>query len=201
MEMQQIWLEGEGSMPNNAALKSERFVTIRDKPPFRFVTVYEGFAASVQAAMKMAPLVARLRAEFEVQTTLWAFDEFERFPELIEQATTEMVEADMIVISTQSPAGLPPRIKNWIERWALRKQGNPSALVALMGPGNPARPEPSLKSFLQRAAQSGGMDFFCAAIEPKADAPGDDDSALPSDPVWRKNSSPVIVEYGDEVAG
>ncbi len=156
-------------MAKLAAFETGRPRSVKENPPFRFVAIYEGVSAGAQAALRMAPLLARVKQEFEVQTSFWTFDEIERFPERIDQATREMVEADLIVVSTQSRAGLEPRFKNWIEGWARRKQGNPCALVALLGPGNPTRPEPSLRSFLQRMAESGGMDFFFATVAPQAE--------------------------------
>jgi hypothetical protein len=137
---------------------------MNQSPIFRLLIIYENFSAGVQSIVSMDPMLRHLKPQFEVQTRLWSFDEFEHFPQLIERATHEAVEADIIVVSAQSEAGLPARIHQWIEHWAALKHGNHSAIVALVGLGNAIRQKASLRAFLKRVAKGCGMAFFCGTV-------------------------------------
>jgi len=136
-----------------------------EKPLLHFFITYQDFSAGVQAILTMDPRLRQLKPRLQVQTELRAFDELECVPKLVDRATLKGVGADIIVVSAQGPTGLPTAMRQRIERWAPQKQGNPSAIVALVDPDDSERQDASVGRFLRHATRLGSMDFFCVVVQ------------------------------------
>jgi hypothetical protein len=74
----------------------------------------------------------------------WEFDELRTFPQLCDQATEEVLSADILMFSTLEPNELPTEIWTWIESWAPRQKGRAHSLVALVGGGGRRANDPPL---------------------------------------------------------
>ncbi|HTX22216.1 MAG TPA: hypothetical protein VMD27_10225 [Candidatus Aquilonibacter sp.] len=133
----------------------------------KIVIVHGDLITGIQATAVLRRLAAGLDAEFEIKCDDWQIDsgvwKFEMLhdPELWEQAASEAVEADMIIISVGSEE-LPVCMERWIESVLSTKAGAPAALVALLDRSNEAFGDP-LRSevYLRRLAEQFGLDFFC----------------------------------------
>lgn len=129
--------------------------------------LHESLIAGIAAVAVLRRLVAQLEAELKIQSGAWQIDsnvwkfEMLRNPELRAQAAADAAEADMIIISVGS-AGMPDRVRDWIESVLPMKDGRPAALVALLDRGNDASGEPPRSgAYLRRLAGEYGLDFFC----------------------------------------
>ena len=133
----------------------------------KIVIVYEDLVTGIEATAVLSRLAGHLETELEIKRDTWWMDncvwkfEMLRDPELWQLAVTEVVEADIIIISIGG-AELPVCARNWIESVLPMKEGRPAALVALLNrgqdvPGKPSRPE----AYLRRLAGQCGFDFFC----------------------------------------
>ncbi|HEY1663708.1 MAG TPA: hypothetical protein VGI03_14920 [Verrucomicrobiae bacterium] len=135
---------------------------------FKIVIVHDDLISAIQAVEMLKRLAERLESEhgigcniWQTINNIWKFDWLED-PELWEQVVANTIEADMIIISAGSSTELPACVRNWIEKALPRKQGEPTALVALIGGERKNRSESSQSGvFLRQMAQQFGFDFFC----------------------------------------
>lgn len=133
----------------------------------KIVIVHGDLITGIHAAAVLRRLAAGLDAEFEIKSDEWRIDsgvwKFEMLhdPELWEQAASEAVEADMIIISAGGDE-LPVCVEQWIESVLPLKAGGPAALVALLDQSDEASGGPlRLEVYLRRLAEQFGLDFFC----------------------------------------
>jgi hypothetical protein len=135
--------------------------------PVNVLIVHEDFDAAIRARMTLVPFLDALKPDFAVRLDLWGLDELQTFPLLREDAAAEALAADIVVVTLQEGAELPPAIREWFAIWAPKKKGRPSAFVALSGNGsrNGGGVLP-LRAYFREVAQNGGMDFFCPTTAP-----------------------------------
>lgn len=136
---------------------------------FKVIIVHEDTVAGMQAVNVLQQLASQLENKlgmdinpWEICSHVWQFNWLED-PQLYEQAVAESIKADMIIISTDGRAELPPRVRGWIESVLPQKKGAAAALVALLGDNHEtAAASPSVRYLRQLAAQY-GVDFLCNA--------------------------------------
>ncbi len=133
----------------------------------KLIIVHKNLIAGIATVAVLRRLVAPLEAELGSQSGAWQIDsnvwkfEMLRDPELCVEAAAEAAEADMIIISVGG-AGLPARVRDWLESVLPMKDGRPAALVALLDRGNDTGGEPPFsEDYLRRLAGQYGLDFFC----------------------------------------
>lgn len=139
--------------------------------PLRAILVYEDVAAALRAQDLIHRLASELQPEFELSNEVWKF-ELLRHLQLKEEARAEAVEADLIIISAGKDTELPEMITSWIESWLADKVGRHTSLIALFNREEPSTAEADVKpqsarEYLRRAAEIGGMDFFCNIATPE----------------------------------
>jgi hypothetical protein len=131
-------------------------------PVFNIFIAYGNFAAALRAQEMRLRLAARFRHEAEVTGETWNFALLAN-EHLLEQASIQAADADMILISTDSAFELPAHVRTWLESLPPGKPTK-QALVALLDSANEneMRVEP-IRSYLRQIAGRSGMDFLCNA--------------------------------------
>jgi len=127
------------------------------KPRFRIVIVYDTFASGPRAKAELEPLVDRLKPEFELETELWEFEEM-RHQALREQASREVRDSELLVISAEGSEPLPPAVRDWLGSLLPGQADCLAGLVALS-----AQPAGPVLEDLRQIAERHGIDFFCNA--------------------------------------
>jgi hypothetical protein len=135
--------------------------------PLKVIIVHENTTAGLQAANVLQKLATQLENKlgidvnpWEICSHVWRFEWLQN-PKLCEQAVTEAIDADMIIVSTENCAELPASVCSWIESVLPRKQGT-VALVAILGrqdgPHSAALPS---ERYLRQLAHHYHVDFLC----------------------------------------
>jgi hypothetical protein len=142
--------------------------------PLKVIIVHENTTSGLHAANMLQEIATRLKEQlgievdpWEVCSRVWRFDWLQN-PKLCEQAVSESINSDMIIIATESCTELPAAVRSWIESVLPRKQGA-AALVALLGTkdGLPSGELPSAR-YLRQLANHYQVDFLCQAPDPPA---------------------------------
>jgi CheY-like chemotaxis protein len=90
----------------------------------------------------------------------WRFDIL-AVADWLAEATLPVLPADLLIISTSSPAGLPVAIQDWVRSCLSRQPGHAAVVVALLGPADdPDTPDSPRIQFLMAAAAAAGLGFF-----------------------------------------
>ena len=160
--------------------------------PIKVIIVHENTTAGLQAANVLQNLASELENKlgidvnpWEICSHVWRF-EWLHNPQLCEQAVSESIDADMIIISTENCTELPATVRGWIESVLPRIIGA-TALVAILGKkdGPESGPLPS-ERYLRQLANHCRVDFLCHT----PDGPAADKS-------WME---PVLCGFEDEPA-
>ncbi len=154
------------NMRSNKSFSVNSTAPANGSPPqlLNALLVYEDVTVALRGQEVLRSLARELKPQFELHSSLWKFDLLP-YPELVEQATLEALEADVIIIAAHGETDLSPHVTGWIESWLPGKRGRQAALIALLGRGDEVvgelgQPRP-VREYLREAAQNGGMDFFC----------------------------------------
>lgn len=172
----------------------------------KIVIVYEDLVTGIEATAVLSRLAGQLETEFQIKSDTWRMDnsawkfEMLREPELWNQAATEAVGADIIIVSVGG-AQLPACVRNWIENVLPMKEGRPAALVAMLDRRNDASGEPPrLGAYLRRLAEEYGLDFFCNTNDPPPRVESGIESILSrsegDSAIWRGHSLELPREDG-----
>ena len=123
--------------------------------PFRIVSIFDGSAASQEAARASAIVMRELGEEVAIDRSSWDIQSLEA-TDTCDFAAREAARADMIVIalSERAPSQL---LKNWVELWE-RKRKIEGGLLALIPSG---KEQGDLREFLSETAITANMDFLC----------------------------------------
>ena len=113
-----------------------------------------------EAARLVGSLTSQLGGEFEFEVHWWNFKRLSRVS-AINWAAQVALHAQMIICSVHAANTVPLPCRLWIEWWRREKQGQNSALVALLGNADAPAFEPSpAELYLRKVARVAGMDFF-----------------------------------------
>jgi hypothetical protein len=128
--------------------------------PLRVVIASADRTAEQRAIRLVARLTSGLGDDLEFQPLAWSFHLLND-PDWRELAVGDAARADMLVVTSTSPAKLPPAVESWVQTSIGRLRGREAAFVALLGPdecpagiGSPALAE------IQVAAVMAGLAFF-----------------------------------------
>ena len=97
----------------------------------------------------------------------WRLDMLNLSP-LRQEALRDAAEAHLVVLAVCLKADLPPRLLNWLEAWAVRRQVQDAALAVFDGSGDntlSATATPALSDFAQRH----GLSFIFGDVSPAED--------------------------------
>jgi hypothetical protein len=145
--------------------------------PLKVLIVHENTTAGLQAANVLQSLATQMENKlgidvnpWEICSHVWRFEWLQN-PHLCEQAVSESIDSDMIIIATDSCTELPATIRSWIESVLPRKQGA-IALVALLGKkdGPQSGVLPS-ERYLRQLANHYQVDFLCQTRDCPSSAP------------------------------
>lgn len=126
----------------------------------KFVIAYDDFSAARRGMRVIADMARRAGGETKWCPLPWKFDVLEH-PSYRQLAIGDAVNADLIVISTNAPQGLPPAVEVWIKSSLEQKRGDHAAVVALFGPSDHLdQPGSARLQLVRQAAKAAGLDFF-----------------------------------------
>ncbi len=135
---------------------------------FKVTIVHEDTVTGLQATEVLKRLAAQLSGRLGMEISPWEFDnhvwkfDWLNEPEVFQEAVSTSVEADMIIISARAEDELPINIRSWIESVLPRKEGDCSALVAVLTRNeNASTTALAPARYLRQLAQTHGVDFFC----------------------------------------
>jgi hypothetical protein len=136
----------------------------------RVVVAYDDPAAGKRAIDVIANVGRRLGEEIEFEPLPWAFDCVADV-DWCEVATSDAVNADVLIISCSRAGPLPPVIARWAERVICARKGMPTAIAALLCPEeSPDETNSSRLEPLQAAASRSGLDFLAPMPRDQLDA-------------------------------
>lgn len=134
----------------------------------RFVIAYDELPAALRAMNIIADIDRRAAGETKWCPLLWKFDALKR-PACLPLATRDAVKADLIMISTNAPHGIPPAVEAWIKSSFEQKRGDQAAVVALFGPSNHLdQPGSARLELVRQAAKAANLDFFAPFSNPES---------------------------------
>jgi hypothetical protein len=153
--------------------------------PVRAIVAYEQFDGARRAQQILDRLEAELNTRIEISAEWWIFESL-RYRDLREQALSEAIAADLIIISASEDRELPEHVRDWIEEWLPEKHESASTLVALIDPSaaRPASENPRRASeYLRHIARIGGLGYICDASQEHS-APAEGRKRL----IWKRPS-------------
>lgn len=137
----------------------------QDEPDFQevchIVVIYEGDATRARAMVACDYLVRQFWQEVELKFHWWRTD-FLRDVQLAAVAADDAVQADFLIISSETSHEFSPALESWFESWLARRMDRQSALVDLQmvfqGDGG-VTPR---THFLQEVSRRGKFDYLTA---------------------------------------
>ena len=131
-----------------------------NKTAVQVIVAHAGAETMKVAARLSQTLTAQLGQEFEFEVHWWNFKRFRRIAD-IDWASQVAVHAQVIICSVRAADTVPFPCRLWIQWWRRQKQGENTAMVALLGTTDAPAIEPSLaERYLRKVARSVEMDFF-----------------------------------------
>jgi hypothetical protein len=151
--------------------------------PCQIVIAYDTVAAGQRAMELVSSLHSQDEMDFEMRPLPWRFDLLEDAA-WRDLARADVVESDLLFISTFSKSNLPPAVWKWIGECLALKRGETAAVVALFGAdGQMDDAESARLQLLRNATREAGLAFF-------APSAGEDESSR-----FLHSGSSIHVEY------
>jgi len=139
----------------------------RGSETLSILVIYEDLESGLRAGQVLNRTVQRLQAPLEVRVDFWRSDLF-REPAFLQQVARE--EADIVFLSTNGRAQLPPTLHSWVRQWFGPQGSHPRALVVLLGDNANHTPGTTrMLEELSAAAQLAGVDVFRHAAAPETE--------------------------------
>jgi hypothetical protein len=83
-------------------------------------------------------------------------------PVVCERSAMEGATADVIILSVHGQTGVPPTVRDWLERWLRHKQDRPYALGVLLDAEEATQGgENPVVAYCMKIAAGAGADLFC----------------------------------------
>ncbi len=124
------------------------------------VIAYDDIAAGQHAVRILGDVADNFGGDIELRPQLWAF-RFLETPEWRVLAGRDVLDADMLIISTSSESELPAAVRSWFNSCLTQRCGADLAVIALLGrPGKLDEPYSARFQFVQRAVREASVDFF-----------------------------------------
>jgi hypothetical protein len=126
---------------------------------FKIAVVYQDKVTQSWAMQLCHPIEEKFGGE-HVQNT-WHDVNSLSDPEMLLEAVSAALSADVIVVSVYAADELPPEFCAWIDVWLPRRLSRVGALAALIGvAGKPAPEAIRTQEYLQAVARRGQLDFL-----------------------------------------
>ena len=131
-----------------------------DEPRFKVVIIYEDVPAGRRAKLFYDKLIHALKNECVFSLQLWSFQVL-AIPEIRESAADSITQADFVILSLHGKAGLPARMRQWIETWSRQIFDRGPALIALVDKSIAREGQNALTlAYLRGVAQTNRVAFF-----------------------------------------
>jgi len=129
-------------------------------PSCSVAVLYEDSATRDHAAMIILHLGQQLADQVRIEASWWRID-YLVDPRVAWEATEEALSAGMVVFALHAGREVPPVLRNWAETWVDSREGEPGAIVGLVGisaaPDNWVSPR---HQYLQELAARARMDYL-----------------------------------------
>jgi hypothetical protein len=131
------------------------------------VIAYDDVPAGQHAMHILADVAANFGDKLELRPQLWQF-QFLEDPDWRTLAAKDVLNANMLIISTSSENELPAAVRSWFSSCLTQRHGDNLAVVALLGTAD-KMDEPYSPRFqlVQRAAREASFDFFAPVPHPE----------------------------------
>jgi hypothetical protein len=131
------------------------------------VIAYDDVPASQHAMHILADVAANFGDKLELRPQLWRF-QFLEDPDWRTLAAKDVLNANMLIISTSSENELPAAVRSWFSSCLTQRRGANLAVVALLGTAD-KMDEPYSPRFqlVQRAVREASFDFFAPVPHPE----------------------------------
>ena len=103
---------------------------LSDRPTLKAVIIYEDRATGIQAKCFYEDLVYELKRKYDLNLDLWSFQVLS-IPKIGDSAAQVAAQADVVLLSLHGNAGLPAKIREWVDTWSRLIVDNKVALVVL----------------------------------------------------------------------
>lgn len=146
----------------------------RDTPDFQdvctIVVLYEGDATRARALGACDYLVRQFWQEVELKFHWWRTD-FLRDEELAAVAANNAVQADFLIISSESNCEFSPALESWFESWLERRSSDrQGALVDLSAAFQSGAGRTAREQFLQEVSRRGKFDYLTSMPQSESGA-------------------------------
>src|SRR5207244_1056636 len=138
----------------------------RNKAAFKVVVVAGGHETVMRARRLFDRLAAKLGPGLELKPTIWKFDLLASTL-LLELASSEAVEADLVIVAPETATDLPPAIKVLFERWVREAR---KRVVILAGAAdwewdsdNGTSESAPVLNYFRQLSKAWDFEFFCDA--------------------------------------
>ena len=131
-----------------------------DEPILKVVIIYEDVRTGTRAKLFYDKLIHELRNECVFSLQLWSFQVL-AIPDIRESAADSITQADFVILSLHGKAGLPARMRQWIETWSRQILDRGPALIALVDKSMARSGQnPLTLAYLKGVAQTNRVAFF-----------------------------------------
>jgi hypothetical protein len=137
------------------------------EPPFLAgldgLILYEDVGTGLRAkqALDLVPGRFGPDAQWGWRLKLWKLELLDE-PAVCERSAMEGATADVIILSVHGQTGVPPTMRDWLERWLRYKQDRPYALGVLLDAEGAAQgSENPLVAYCMEIAAGAGADLLC----------------------------------------
>jgi len=131
-----------------------------DEPTFRVVIIYEDGSTGRRAKLFYEKLVHELEDKCVFSLQLWSFQVL-AIPEIRKSAADSIAQADFVIFSLHGEAGLPPRLRSWIETWPRQIFDRDPMLIVLVDRSTATGGWNGLTlAYLRGVAQTNRVTFF-----------------------------------------
>lgn len=128
----------------------------------KVIVLYEDAASRARAQGVCERLIERFWEQVQFDLGWWKFH-YLADPQIAETAGQTAREADLLVVTAENREELPPCVRNWLEKWVVRRPPREAALVALLGHAKGAEAKSLLLySYLRTVAQRAQLDFLAS---------------------------------------
>jgi hypothetical protein len=131
-----------------------------DVPIFTVVIIYEDVPTGKRAKLFYDKFIHELKSDCVFSLQLWSFQVL-AIPEIRESAAHSITQADFVILSLHGAAGLPARMRQWIETWSRQISDRGPALIALVDKSMAQDGQNALTlAYLRSVAQTSRAAFF-----------------------------------------
>jgi hypothetical protein len=143
----------------NAVIINHARLARKSTRSFNSVLLYEDSNSGERAWEFYEKLSRKFQGDFEFRHLMWSFSVL-RDSQTLRLAVKSAADANLIILSLSGHAGLPPSVKNWVQRWSSLARGRNAAVVSLLDDNKNADATAEMHAYLRQLLGSRKIDFF-----------------------------------------